>query len=104
MIIKSFQSFKKKQLLAVVTWASCQRDHYIHVFSVFLHLVYFEFQFHYKQEGSYSIGTVGWVDEDCDFVDFTYVSVGLRNKNDKFLPSEYQEYCDRRHCIVLIIY
>ena len=69
-------------------------------FQFFLHLVYFEFQFHYKQEGSYSIGTVGWVDEDCDFVDFTYVSVGLRNKNDKFLPSEYQEYCDRRllHC------
>ena len=31
-------------------------------------------QFHYKQEGSYSIGTVGMVDVDCDFVDFTYVS------------------------------
>ncbi len=32
-------------------------------------------KFHYKQEGSYSIGTVGWVDVDCDFVDFTYVRV-----------------------------
>ena len=30
-------------------------------------------KFHYKQEGSYSIGTVGVVDVDCDFVDFTYV-------------------------------
>lgn len=34
------------------------------------------FQFHYTQEGSYSIGTVGIVDVDCDFVDFTYVRVG----------------------------
>ncbi|KAJ8298175.1 hypothetical protein KUTeg_024706 [Tegillarca granosa] len=32
--------------------------------------------FHYTQEGSYSIGTVGIVDVDCDFVDFTYVRVG----------------------------
>lgn len=30
-------------------------------------------KFRYKQEGSYSIGTVGTVDVDCDFVDFTYV-------------------------------
>lgn len=32
-------------------------------------------KFHYKQEGSYSIGTLGFVDEDCDFIDFTYVRV-----------------------------
>lgn len=31
-------------------------------------------KFHYKQEGTYSIGTVGVEDVDCDFVDFTYVS------------------------------
>ena len=30
-------------------------------------------QFHYKQEGTYAIGTVGMVDVDCDYVDFTYV-------------------------------
>ncbi|XP_022094157.1 autophagy-related protein 101-like [Acanthaster planci] len=30
-------------------------------------------KFHYKQEGTYAIGTVGMVDVDCDFVDFTYV-------------------------------
>ena len=35
----------------------------------------FLLQFHYKQEGSYSIGTLGFVDEDCDFIDFTYVSL-----------------------------
>ncbi|KAK3610797.1 hypothetical protein CHS0354_014053 [Potamilus streckersoni] len=32
-------------------------------------------KFHYKQEGSYSVGTVGLVDEDCDFIDFTYMRV-----------------------------
>lgn len=32
-------------------------------------------KFHYKQEGSYSIGTVGTVDVDCDFVNLTYVRV-----------------------------
>jgi autophagy-related protein 101 len=32
-------------------------------------------KFHYKQEGSYSIGTLGMEDVDCDFIDFTYVQV-----------------------------
>ncbi|XP_048756909.1 autophagy-related protein 101-like isoform X2 [Ostrea edulis] len=32
-------------------------------------------KFHYKQEGTYSTGTVGVEDVDCDFVDFTYVRV-----------------------------
>ena len=31
-------------------------------------------QFHYRKEGSYTIGTVGFEDVDCQFVDFTYVS------------------------------
>ncbi|XP_077987763.1 autophagy-related protein 101-like [Glandiceps talaboti] len=30
-------------------------------------------KFHYKREGTYSIGTVGILDVDCDFIDFTYV-------------------------------
>ena len=30
-------------------------------------------KYSYKKEGSYTIGTVGIVDVDCDFVDFTYV-------------------------------
>ncbi|CAN7950904.1 unnamed protein product, partial [Ixodes pacificus] len=30
-------------------------------------------QFHYKREGSYSVGTIGFEDVTCDFVDFTYV-------------------------------
>lgn len=32
-------------------------------------------KFHYKKEGTYSIGTVGTVDFDCDFIDFTFVRV-----------------------------
>ncbi|WAQ98638.1 ATGA1-like protein [Mya arenaria] len=30
---------------------------------------------HYKQAGSYSVGTLGFADEDCDFIDFTYISL-----------------------------
>nr|CAD7262799.1 unnamed protein product [Timema shepardi] len=30
-------------------------------------------KFRYKQEGSYSVGTIGYEDVDCDFIDFTYV-------------------------------
>ncbi|CAI9561357.1 unnamed protein product [Staurois parvus] len=32
-------------------------------------------KFHYKKEGTYSIGTVGTQDIDCDFIEFTYVRV-----------------------------
>ncbi len=31
-------------------------------------------KFHYKQEGNYCVGTVGYEDADCDFIDLTYVS------------------------------
>ncbi|CAL8071587.1 unnamed protein product [Orchesella dallaii] len=30
-------------------------------------------KFHYRQEGRYSIGTIGYEDIDCDFIDLTYV-------------------------------
>lgn len=32
-------------------------------------------KFHYKKEGTYSIGTVGTQDIDCDFIEFTFVRV-----------------------------
>jgi len=32
-------------------------------------------KFHYKQEGNYCVGTVGYQDVDCEFVDLTYVSL-----------------------------
>lgn len=31
-------------------------------------------KFRYKEEGNYSVGTIGYSDVDCDFIDFTYVS------------------------------
>ena len=31
-------------------------------------------KFCYKEHDSYSVGTVGYEDVDCDFIDFTYVS------------------------------
>ena len=34
-------------------------------------------KFHYKQEGNYCVGTVGYEDVDCDFIDLTYVYIGL---------------------------
>lgn len=30
-------------------------------------------KFHYKQEGNYCVGTVGYEDVDCNFIDLTYV-------------------------------
>lgn len=44
------------------------------IYSHFVVVVTWYSKFHYKQEGTYSIGTVGVEDVDCDFVDFTYVS------------------------------
>ncbi|KAL1791423.1 autophagy-related protein 101 [Sigmodon hispidus] len=35
-------------------------------------------KFHYKKEGTYSIGTVGIQDVDYDFIDFTYVRVSSK--------------------------
>ena len=38
-------------------------------------------KFHYKQEGNYCVGTVGYEDVDCDFIDLTYVCIGLLLSN-----------------------
>lgn len=36
-------------------------------------------KFIYNAEGSYSVGTVGYTDVDCDFIDFTYVCCTSNN-------------------------
>ena len=36
-------------------------------------------KFTYKQEGNYTVGTVGYEDVDCDFIDLTYVLLALKN-------------------------
>lgn len=33
-------------------------------------------KFHYKNNDTYAVGTIGFQDVDCDFIDFTYVSKG----------------------------
>ncbi|XP_026477351.1 autophagy-related protein 101-like [Ctenocephalides felis] len=48
-------------------------------------------KFLYNNEGSYSVGTLGYTDVDCDFIDFTYVccsSSGL----DRTLKREISEF------------
>jgi len=59
--------------------------------SLFLHRTLGKF--HYKQENRYTIGTLGWVDEDCDFVDFTYVKVASEQL-DTYLKREIAGFRD----------
>ncbi|XP_014679019.1 PREDICTED: autophagy-related protein 101-like [Priapulus caudatus] len=48
-------------------------------------------KFHYKQEGSYSVGTVGMEDVDCDFIDLTYMRVAS-DELDKELKREIASF------------
>lgn len=50
-------------------------------------------KFHYKQEGNYSIGSVGIVDVDCDFVSFTYVRAAS-DELDRLLKKEVRAFRD----------
>ncbi|XP_064602813.1 autophagy-related protein 101-like [Liolophura sinensis] len=59
--------------------------------SVLLHRTHGKFQ--YKQEGSYSIGTIGLQDVDCDFVDFTYVRSASEDL-DNLLKKEVSAFRD----------
>lgn len=38
-------------------------------------------KFHYKKEGSYSVGTIGFEDIACDFIDFNYVRCASEELN-----------------------
>lgn len=59
--------------------------------TLFLHRTLGKFQ--YKQEKSYSAGTLGWVDEDCDFIDFTYSRVASDHL-DNYLKKEIAGFRD----------
>ncbi|XP_014248979.1 autophagy-related protein 101 [Cimex lectularius] len=50
-------------------------------------------KFSYKQEGSYSVGTVGYEDVDCDFIDFTYVCCSSFNL-DRTLKKEISGFSE----------
>ena len=47
----------------------------------------------YKQGGSYTIGTVGFEDVDCDFVDFTYVRCDS-SELDSYIRKQVREFKD----------
>lgn len=50
-------------------------------------------KFHYKQEASYSVGSIGYEDVDCDFVDFTYVRSASEDL-DRNLKRDISIFCD----------
>lgn len=50
-------------------------------------------KFHYKKEGTYSIGTVGTQDIDCDFIDFTFVRVSSEEL-DRVMRKAVSEFKD----------
>ncbi|CAM4729802.1 unnamed protein product [Leuciscus chuanchicus] len=50
-------------------------------------------KFHYKKEGTYSIGTVGTQDVDCDFIDFTFVRVSS-DELDRVIRKAVAEFKD----------
>lgn len=50
-------------------------------------------KFNYQQEGSYIIGTVGFVDVDCDFIDFTYVRCDSDELN-SYIRKQVREFKD----------
>ncbi|CAL8266821.1 unnamed protein product [Merluccius merluccius] len=50
-------------------------------------------KFHYKKEGTYSIGTVGTQDIDCDFIDFTFVRVSS-DELDRVISKAVTEFKD----------
>ncbi|PIO23737.1 hypothetical protein AB205_0058420 [Aquarana catesbeiana] len=54
-------------------------------------------KFHYKKEGTYSIGTVGTQDIDCDFIEFTYVRVSS-DELDRALRKAVSEFKERQIC------
>lgn len=51
-------------------------------------------KFHYKHEGTYSIGTVGTEDIDCDYIDFTYVRVASETMS-KIVAEHAALFCEQ---------
>lgn len=54
-------------------------------------------KFSYKQEGSYSVGNVGYEDVDCDFIDFTYVRCSSDHL-DRTLKREITGFSEALRC------
>lgn len=63
-------------------------------------------KFHYKKEGTYSIGTVGTLDIDCDFIDFTFVRVSSEELDRviRKAVSEFKVTVSFNLCLLTIMY
>lgn len=48
--------------------------------SIGINSYFFIFKYHTNGEDSYSVGTLGYTDVDCDYIDFTYVSIDYQEK------------------------
>lgn len=59
-------------------------------------------KFHYKKEGTYSIGTVGTQDIDCDFIDFSFVRVSSEEL-DRVIRRAVAEFKVNKCCFHLLI-
>lgn len=60
-------------------------------------------KFHYKKEGTYSIGTVGTQDVDCDFIDFSFVRVSS-DELDRVIRKAVAEFKVTYFCAHYFIY
>ncbi|XP_037793959.1 autophagy-related protein 101-like [Penaeus monodon] len=50
-------------------------------------------KFHYKNDDTYAVGTIGFQDVDCDFIDFTYVRCSSEEL-DRSIKREVSGFCE----------
>ncbi|XP_066984327.1 autophagy-related protein 101 [Macrobrachium rosenbergii] len=50
-------------------------------------------KFHYKNDDTYAVGTIGFQDVDCDFIDFTYVRCSSEEL-DRYIRREVSGFCE----------
>ncbi|KAG7159342.1 Autophagy-related protein 101-like [Homarus americanus] len=50
-------------------------------------------KFHYKNDDTYAVGTIGFQDVDCDFIDFTYVRCSSEEL-DKSIRRDVSSFCE----------
>merc|ERR1719341_2138573 len=50
-------------------------------------------KFHYYNDDTYAIGTIGYQDVDCDFIDFTYVRC-CSEELDRSVKQQVNNFCD----------
>lgn len=51
-------------------------------------------KFHYYNDNKYAIGTIGYQDVDCDFIDFTYVRC-CSEELDRYVKQQVNTFCEQ---------